>query len=97
MHLNLEKMCLSIEESLSKEELDKITVHHKNFEQGVSYFVDGKKRISTIAFWPNGLCDVDSVLVETEKPTFKHYEFSSLEEAQATVLKSIKAAIHQAN
>jgi hypothetical protein len=82
-----------LELHLKKDEWDKLEVHAKNFEQCVSLLIDGEMYISTLSFWPNGLCDIDSIEVSSEIPEFKHFEFNCDEEAAETILSELRNLI----
>lgn len=91
--ISLEKIFNFLEFQLTTDEWGKIEVSAKDFERGVSFTIDGALYISSLSFWPNGLGDIDSIEVASEKSDFKHYEFSSNEEALGTILQELRALI----
>lgn len=64
---------------------------------GLAIRVDGRNCLTSISVWPNGCCDVDYLIVSTEKCEFNHYEFQSKHEAATVVIKEIRAAIERAS
>lgn len=96
MELDLEKVCTGIESYLGDLKKLGIVTHFKDPNRGVSYNVDTDQCVSTVSFWPNGLCDSESILVATEQRVFKHYEFESEEIASVTIIKELEAAISRA-
>lgn len=96
MEINIEEMNKTISQGLT--ELENNTLQKCRVNPGVSctYDIDGEKNITSISFWSNGLCDVESIEIKTEERTFRHYEFQTLKEAETTLINEIKLAISHA-
>lgn len=96
MELDIEKVCAKVESHLG--DLDKcgVTIQFKDTDRSATYNVDGDRCISSVSFWPNGLCDSEYIFVVTEQRAFYHYEFESEELATLTIIKELEAAIRRA-
>ena len=97
MELNIEDVCKEVEASLSDRDMQIVRRHHYAPGNGASYFIDGAACVSSVAFWPNGCCDVDYLYVSEEQAEFCHYEFESEVAAVETIVKEIKAAVGRAH
>ena len=96
MELEIKDLNNELFEALSKQEQDAIQLYNINPETSCSYNIDGNNKISTISFWSNGLSDVESIEVTSEKRTYRHYEFKTYEEAKTTLIIELRLAIKHA-
>ena len=96
-NISLSEVFDTLELQLKTDEWEKIEVYAKDFDRCVSLVIDGDVYISTLSFWPNGLCDVDSIEVASEKPEFKHFEFGSNQEASSTILNELRLLLIKSN
>ena len=64
-------------------------------ESGLQVRVEGEHCLTSIGVWPNGLCDVDHVYVNSEKGEFRHFEFAGVQEAVVVVAAEVRAAIER--
>jgi len=64
--------------------------------EALSIRLGGARCLTSIGIWPNGCCDVDYLLVASEKGEFTHYEFENAETALSEVLREIKQAVERA-
>lgn len=96
MELIVEKINKAILQRLTKQESEALWACKINPDVSCTYDIDGENNISSISFWSNGLCDIDSIEVQTEKRTFRHYQFKTVKEAEITLINEVKSAIENA-
>ena len=65
-------------------------------DSGLSIKIDGRRCLTSIGVWPNGCCDVDYLLAESEIGKFDHYEFGNTDDAVEPVLREIEFAVERA-
>lgn len=66
-------------------------------ERGISMSLNGNSCITAIEIWPNGCCDVDYLYMHQEQGQFKHYQFTSIDEAFERIQNEMHLAIERAN
>jgi hypothetical protein len=62
MELDIEKVCTKIVSHLGDLVKLGVTIQFKDPARSATYNVDGDKCISSVSFWPNGLCDSEHIL-----------------------------------
>ena len=91
--VNLGKIFETLKQDLGPNNWSQLDVAVRDFRNCVTLLIDGEKYISTVSFWPNGLCDIDSIDVASEKPEFKHFVFSTNEEASHVITNELRKLI----
>ncbi len=92
--LDIPALFAALQAKLTAEELAQASASVVG-ESGLQVRVEGGHCLTSIGVWPNGCCDVDYLYAESEKGTFMHYEFASLEEALGAVVPEVRAAIER--
>jgi len=64
-------------------------------ESGLQLKVDGQRCLTSIGVWPSGLCDVDFLIVGSERGEFRHFEVADVPSAHTTVMRELALAIER--
>lgn len=64
---------------------------------GVHVKIDGQFCITNIGWWPNGLMDVEYILLPSEKEVFSHRELRSSDEALSVFVQEVRLGLVRAN
>jgi hypothetical protein len=96
MEFDIGRVCEAVESHLGDLNKCGVTIQFKDPDRSATYNVDGDRCISSISFWPNGLCDSEHIIVATEQRSFNHYEFATEELAILTIIRELEAAIQRA-